>query len=448
MSKDIFLWEQRAPRKKRGRPLLLSLILLLLLSVLVACASLPLETERQMLENRIENARLDRCATVVDCFEKFKLPSGYDKDKIYEVESLLHKRFYKDLEVAPLAREAADAFMALYYDKISYTDAEEYTDALVHCLVFATGDEYGIYRTKEEQEAYVSSMSGTIKGGIGITVRKDYENGIATVVRVIDNSPAKEAGLRRGDILHSVEGLSVGAETMDRAFAKMQGEVGTVVHFTVLREGEVLSFELVRANLSNVTVSYEMLEGNIAFITVTSFKNSTFEHFKDAVDRAEAEGAVGIIFDMRDNPGGYLHSVANALDYIAPKDTELYSYGTKGHTTSYFADTEHRLTVPCVVLCNGSTASAGELFTSALRDFNEMGVLKATVVGTEAATYGKGIMQNSYELSDGSYVTVTMAYYNPPLRVNYHGVGVIPDRVCEEAQIMAVAVEELLSFME
>lgn len=442
MSKDGFFWQERAKKKGRGGPLLLFLLLLLLLSALVACATPAPETERQRLENRIESVRVDRCETVVECFQKWRLPKGYDAKKIDEAEQKLHENFYQQLEVAPLAKAAAEAFMALYYDSVSFSESAAYTDALLRCLVFATDDAYAVYRTAEEYQEYVLSMSGAI-GGIGITVRKAYDTGVVTVIRVIDGSPAARAGILAGDILHSVEGTVITKETMDAAFEKMQGNVGDAVRFTVLRGGAQIPFHIVRENLENLTVSYTMLEGNIAFISVTSFKASTFEFFKKAVDAAEAAGAVGFIFDMRDNPGGYLSAVWSALDYIAPKDTELFSYGVKDDVTAYFSDDSHCITVPCVVLCNGSTASAGELFTSALRDFNDFGILKTTVLGTEKATYGKGIMQGSYRLADGSYITMTTAYYNPPCGVNYHGFGVKPHRVCADSEIMQAAIEEL-----
>ena len=423
------------------------LILLFLLSALTACAVVSPEVERQRLENRIESVSVASCETVVDCLAKWRFPKGYDVGKLVEVEKKLRDNFYQSLEVEALAKEAADAFMALYYDESLLADSNAYTDALVRSLVFATGDDYGVYRTAEEYASYISSMSGS-SGGIGITVRKNYSDGTVTVIRLIDDSPAQRAGVMIGDVLYSVEGMVVTAETMDEAFARMQGEVGTAIHFSVLRGDAVIDFEIVRENLSNLTVSYSMLEGKIAYISIYGFKQNTFQYFKKALDEAEAAGAVGFIFDVRSNPGGYLSSVWNVLDYLAPKDTELFSYGTAGEVTAYFSDDEHQLSVPCVVLCSEATASAGELFTSALRDYNDWEILKATVIGASKATFGKGIMQGSFRLSDGSYLTMTTSFYNPPCGVNYHGVGIIPDIVCEdEAQIMEVAMEELLSLI-
>ncbi len=433
--------------RRTGRLLSFSLVLALLLSLLASCAVIPPEVERQRLENRIESVSVDQCASVVECFAEWKFPKGYDARKLGEAEKKIRENYYKELEVATLAKDAATAFMALYYDETVFSDTEKYTDALVQALVFATGDDYAIYRTAEEYAEYHSSMIGA-SGGIGMSVRKNYETGIVTVVRVIDGSPALRAGVKPGDILHSVEGLVITSETMDEAFAKMQGEVGESVRFTVLRGEDVIPFEIVRENLENLTVSYSMLEGKIAYICITSFKQTTFKFFKAAVDAAEEAGAVGFIFDVRDNPGGYLSAVWDVLDYVAPKDTELFSYGTAGSVTAYFSEEEHRIDVPCVVLCSEATASAGELFTAALRDFNAWGLLKATVIGINEATFGKGIMQASFRLADGSYITMTTAFYNPPCGINYHDVGIVPDLICDEAKIMDVAKRELLSLIE
>ena len=338
--------------------------------------------------------------------------------------------------------------MNVLYDTVDFSDKVAYTDAMIRCMVFALGDDYAIYRTAAEYEEYTGYMSGTY-GGIGMTVRKNYETGEVEVIRLIEDAPAARAGIMIGDLLYSIEGTLVTKETIDSAFEKMQGDVGAAVRFEIKRGEEIIPFEIVRENLDNLTVSYKMLDGNIAYISVSSFKGTTFKYFKAAIDKAEAAGAVGFIFDMRDNPGGYLSSVQNVLDYIVPKGTELFSYGTEKDTPlAFLAESEHFIAVPSVVICNEGTASAGELFTAALRDYNDADVLKATIVGTSDATHGKGIMQGSYHLSDESVITMTIALYNPPCGVNYHGVGVIPDVICDEAEARDVALAELLKLIQ
>ena len=263
------------------------------------------------------------------------------------------------------------------------------------------------------------------------------------------DSPAQRAGVQIGDQLHSVEGMLVTKETIEDAFSRMLGDVGEPVNFTVLRNGELLSFSILRENMENMTVSYSISEDKVAYISVSGFKRSTYQYFENAVRSATEAGAVGFIFDMRDNPGGYLSTVLNVLECLVPEGARLCSYGPEnGVPTIYMATEPDAISVPCVVLCNGATASAAELFTAALRDYDDMGFLRVTVVGTAEATYGKGIMQSSYHLTDGSVLTMTSAYYNPPCGENYHGKGVIPDVVCEESAALDVARQALLDLID
>lgn len=449
--KDNIRCRRRRSFKKRFSLCALSLLLAVSVLFLACCGGVtppPSADEKQALIDRIETVNVEACGSMAECFGRWKLPKGYDVSKLTSAESVIYQHYYKPIVPAEAARTAVDCFLNLYYDKISFSDKTAYTDALLRCMVLALGDDYAVYRTAAEYAGYTNSMSGTY-GGIGMTVRKDYTSGEVEVIRLIAGAPAERAGVMLGDLLYSVEGILVTKETIDFAFEKMQGEVGAAVRFEIKRGDRIISFEIVRENLDNITVSYKMLEGNIAYIAVTAFKGTTAKYFKEYIDKAEAAGAVGFIFDMRDNPGGYLVSVQDVLDHLAPKGSTLFSYGTqKNPPDEYFSTSEHSISLPSVVLCNAATASAGELFTAAMRDYNSAGILKATVVGTDAATFGKGIMQASFPLKDNSVITMTTALYNPPCGVNYHGVGVIPDVTCEESEAMDTAVAELLKLIQ
>ena len=152
-------------------------------------------------------------------------------------------------------------------------------------------------------------------------------------------------------------------------------------------------------------------------------------------------GAVGIVYDLRGNTGGYLHSVVDILSYIAPEDTTIVSF-SGGYSEPETDTNSIEFLLPSVVLCNERTASAAELFTSAMRDFDELyGHLEVTIVGK--TTYGKGIMQRPYELGDGSTITMTIAYYNPPSGVNYNGIGITPDVIAESDSQLSTAYAEI-----
>ena len=160
-----------------------------------------------------------------------------------------------------------------------------------------------------------------------------------------------------------------------------------------------------------------------------------------------ANGAVGIVYDLRSNPGGLLVAVVNMLSYIAPDETTIVSFSNDYDKPKKDSD-PHSLSLPSVIICNENTASAGELFTSAMRDFaKEFGYFDVTVVG--AKTYGKGVMQSSYPIGDGSYLTLTVAYYNPPSGVNYDGEGITPDvEVSDDESRLNTAYEEILKLIK
>ena len=171
------------------------------------------------------------------------------------------------------------------------------------------------------------------------------------------------------------------------------------------------------------------------YIKIKSFKgddeNNTALQFREAVSFAEENGAEGIIFDVCDNPGGYLHLVTDMLSYLVPTDTPIVSFSST--KASIDADNDgtasnpydHVLNLPSVVITNKNSASAAELFSGALRDYNDMGILKSTLVGE--VTFKKGIMQSTITFNDGSALTLTTALYNPPSDINFNGIGVYPD---------------------
>jgi carboxyl-terminal processing protease len=191
---------------------------------------------------------------------------------------------------------------------------------------------------------------------------------------------------------------------------------------------------MMRAKITETTVSYKTYSGGkVGYIRISSFKSNTDDQFVDAVNALELIGVEAIIFDLRNNGGGYLNSVCNMLSYLVPTNTEIASfsnskepiYATDGKGSEHEAEGDHVLTVPAIVLCNEYSASASELFTAAMRDYNTMGLLSCTVMGK--TTFKKGIMQSTLTFTDGSTLTLTTALYNPPSGTNFHGVGVAPD---------------------
>ena len=203
----------------------------------------------------------------------------------------------------------------------------------------------------------------------------------------------------------------------------IRGEVGTVAHIKVYRQSvnDYLEFDITRAIVTDETVTYEMKDNNIGYISVTQFYDNTDENFIEAIDALTAQGAEGFIIDLRDNPGGLLTSVVNMCDYIMPKGNIVTTKDKNGYIIKeYNATNDHTVDVPIVVLINGNSASASEIFAGAMKDTG-----KATLVGT--TSFGKGIVQSVIPLSDGSAIKITIAKYFTPAGNDIHEIGVAPD---------------------
>jgi len=185
-------------------------------------------------------------------------------------------------------------------------------------------------------------------------------------------------------------------------------------------------FEIERSFVTEQTVDYRVysLDSSVGIIKITSFDTKTVEQFKNAVSALQAEGVTKLVFDVRNNPGGELVSICTILDSLLPEGPIIRTVDKSGTETTPYKSDEAELDMPMAVIVNGSTASAAELFTSALMDYE-----KATVVGT--LTYGKGCMQSIFPLQSGGALSLTTALYYPPFSENYNEIGITPDVVVE-----------------
>ena len=350
----------------------------------------------------------------------------FTSSKLKSVEVTFKTYFYKEIpEASELSKTVALAFLESYYDLIDLTDKTAVTDAIIDSYVSSLGDRYSVYRTKSEYNDYSSGMSGKYTG-IGIVVTES-DDGLILINSVNEGGSAYESGVKAGDVITSVDGIPVAERGYEQSINAVAGEEGTTVKITVDRDGQTIEFTLTRRKLVENSVTYSLTDG-IGYIRIASFKSNTDEQFIEAVDYMERNGAVGVIYDLRNNTGGYLSSVLNALDYVAPKGITLASF-SNDYDEAEISKSAHTYLIPTVVLCNEMTASAGELFTAGIRDLADMGYLDATLVGMK--TFGKGIMQSTFTMSDGSTITLTVAYYMPPSGKNYHDVGITPDVVVE-----------------
>ena len=392
----------------------------------------------------------ENVSCVEDVLRAWKLPT-FEKNLLLGVEQCYSLYYYKELPPkAELAYLTAMHFIDNEYANIDKSNPTLVAYALIDSYIAVIGDPYSYYRTAEEFEDYETDMSGKF-AGIGVSVETALKDGGIVVINAIDGSPAHAAGILPGDLIVGVAGQRVSELGYEPSVNLIKGEIGTEVTITVRRNGAEFDLTIVRALVTEQTVSFAMLENDIAYIRISSFKANTAEQFIEAIDAAEGEGAKGIIFDVRNNPGGYLTAICNSLSYLVPTDTPLASFSSDKTEMKAMHGTElepedHVLTIPSVVICNRYTASAGELFTAALRDFVKMDLIDAVTVGE--TTYKKGVMQSTFTYQSGAALTLTTAYYNPPLGINYDGVGVVPDiQLSEDTDFLTAAYDKMLAIL-
>ncbi|MBE6563622.1 MAG: hypothetical protein E7660_07820 [Ruminococcaceae bacterium] len=319
-----------------------------------------------------------------------------------------------------------------YFDNIyiGEIDDETLTDAVISGYVVGSGDKYAYYYNEEAYKELRQELQGDMQGiGVMVIYNADYKG--IEIINVFPDSPAMDAGVEPGDLIVYVgdELESVAYLGYEGALKKLQGEAGTVAKFVAYRGDnytEEHKFEIERSFVTEQTVDYRVysLDSSVGIIKITSFDTKTVEQFKNAVSALQAEGVTKLVFDVRNNPGGELVSICTILDSLLPEGPIIRTVDKSGTETTPYKSDEAELDMPMAVIVNGSTASAAELFTSALMDYE-----KATVVGT--LTYGKGCMQSIFPLQSGGALSLTTALYYPPFSENYNEIGITPDVVVE-----------------
>ncbi len=385
-------------------------------------------SKEEILRNMEEETEMERLY-VTSYLRVWGFP--YFNTKLQNVEYFFNQEYVKELPSSyEMARKVTELFIEYFYDEINLENETEVGDALIYCYIEATGDEYAVYRTADEFDDYNDESSG-VYVGIGVTVVYDKLSNTLTVDEVQNGGGAHDAGIKAGDLLVGADHWSFPETDYNNFVKAIKGKEGTTVDIKVIRDGEEILFEDVeRRTVVTQSVTYE-LNGDVGYIKITGFKENTYTQFVEAVDYMVDKRADGIIFDLRTNPGGYLHIVVKMIEYLAPKDTPIVSFSNKSHKPMKDTDENELTDIPFVVICNENTASAAELFTSALRDYNAMEIMDVTVVGQK--TYGKGVMQTAMEFTDGSALTFTISYYYPPRGADfgYDGEGIHPDVVVE-----------------
>lgn len=315
--------------------------------------------------------------------------------------------------------ELLNSLIDRYY--IGDVDETDLSEGVYKGYIEGLGDPYSVYYDEEETKQMSESLSGEF-GGVGALMSQDRETGVITVLQVYDGSPAQEAGMRDGDTLYKVEGEEVTGEDLSDVVSKVKGEKGTQVTLTVLRAdtGDEEELTITRDTIEAQTVSHEMKENNVGYIRITEFDTVTYEQYKEALEDLEDQGMERLIVDLRSNPGGNLDTVCDILDLMLPEGLIVYTEDKNGEREEYTSDEENQFDKPLVVMMNGYSASASEIFAGAIQDYG-----LGQIVGTQS--YGKGVVQSVFDLQDGTSVKLTIAEYFTPNGRSIDGEGITPD---------------------
>lgn len=297
-------------------------------------------------------------------------------------------------------------------------DETQVVDSALSGMVDGLGDRWSYYLTEEEYEAQNQRRTNQYVG-IGVTVNYESEDGL-TIVEVTEGGPAEAAGLQSGEVVTAVDGFSLAGEARYEGAERIQGEEGTTVTLEVLgTDGEARTVEVTRASLDSDPVTAKMLEGNVGYVALANFYDHSADRLKEEVTRLQEEGAEALVFDMRNNGGGYLSELTEMLDFLLPEGPIFISRDRAGNEEVTQSDAAC-VDLPMAVLVNANTYSAAEFFAAELQ---EQGV--AVIVGEP--TSGKGYSQQTFALPHGGAMAISTGAYFTGSGTSLIGTGLTLD---------------------
>lgn len=304
-------------------------------------------------------------------------------------------------------------------------DEELLTDMIYAGYVVGLGDDYSSYYNEAATKALMESTTGEYSG-VGAMLSQSATTGVITVSTVYDGTPSQEAGLLEEDILIKVDGEDIQGEELSAVIDRIKGEEGTRVELTILRgdSQQEMEFAMTRKVVETTTVEFEMFDDNVGYIAINQFDQVTTAQFESALKTLQSQGMESIVFDLRNNPGGSLSVVCDILDMIIGEGLLVYTEDKNGKRSEKKATSDQHLDIPMSVLVNQNSASASEIFAGAIQDY-ELG----SIVGE--TSYGKGVVQQLIDLTDGTILKLTISEYFTPLGRSIHGIGIEPDVVVE-----------------
>lgn len=320
-----------------------------------------------------------------------------------------------------LINKAWDSIYNNYIDT-SNLDTAIQTQGAIRGIVDSIEDPYSAYLDPDTYELFTSNIEGNFEG-IGATVNMN-ENNQPTVVSTLDNSPAANAGLKAGDVILAIDGKPATGLSLTEAVLKIRGAAGTPVTLTILPEGETITIDItiIRAVINVASVNWEM-KGDIAYIKIIEFKQTTNEEFNSVLNNIDMTITKGIVLDLRSNPGGVVTTVVDVASHFIKSGVIVIMVDNKGNKTSNSVNPNGVFTeLPMVVLVDQYSASSSEILAGALKDYN-----RATIAGV--TTFGKGSYNITIPLDDGSGIYLTIGRWETPNGSMIEGKGIEPDYV-------------------
>lgn len=324
----------------------------------------------------------------------FFVSASTDYNKLEDLENLILTSFAGDADKTKIEDAAADA------------------------MVNAMGDRWSYYIPAAELPSFLDNSENAYVG-IGVTVQATDDNSGLMVIAVQPGGPAEEAGVQVGDVIIQVDGESAQDRTITEISAMIKGEEGTVVSITVLRSGEGITMSMTRKRMETTVASSKLLNEHVGLVTIQNFDERCADETIAAIKALLNQGADMLLFDVRNNPGGYVDELTKVLDYLLPEGNLIRTVGTDGSDETVTSDADC-VKVPMAVLVNENTYSSAELFAV---DLSEYGV--ARIFGQK--TSGKGFFQQVFQFSDGSAAGISVGRYYTSQGNNLEGIGLTPD---------------------
>ena len=298
-------------------------------------------------------------------------------------------------------------------------DMKDVQYAGLKAMVASLDDPYSVYYTPEEYEMFTQEAAGEYYG-VGMVIAVDEASGLARVEYFFDGSSAEEAGIEVGDLIVSIDGVDVTQKTLQEIGVMCVGEEGTSITIGIKRGETQHEFQMQRRAIARDMLAYTMLDDGIGYMRIAQFGGNCETLFIEAIDYFTAQNARGLVVDLRDNPGGFLNTVVHVLDVLLPEGTLVYTEDKNDNRETSTSDADC-IDVPMVVIVNGNTASAAEIFAGAVQDYDY-----GEIVGT--TTYGKGVVQDLISIpSTGGGMKITTSEYFTPNGRSIDGNGIYPD---------------------